>query len=140
MKIILLQKQITLSVILMFLLMTAGLMVGNAQVPTGAINGLFSVGANSTVFFSQGNLQYIGSASTPYWKFADNQWDYLGTSTGQDASEPYRDRDLFGWGTSGYNHRANCYYPWSTSVANGDYYAYGSDTCNLCDQIGRAHV
>ena len=93
--------------------------------PTGAINGLFSVSATRQVYFSKGNLQYIGSAATPYWKFAENQWDYLGTTTGQNSSSPTVDRDLFGWGTSGYNHGAVCYQPWSTSQTNSDYFAYG---------------
>lgn len=51
------------------------------------------------VLFSSGNLQYIGSASTPYWKFADHQIDFLGDSTGQVGSNPDIDRDLFGVGT-----------------------------------------
>lgn len=63
----------------------------------------FSVGENKKVSFSLGNLQYIGSASTPYWKFADHQWDVLGTTTGQDSDATNADRDLFGWATSGYN-------------------------------------
>ena len=107
-------------------------------VPTGAIKGLFSVSATQQVFFSQGNLQYIGSASTPYWKFADHQWDALGTTTGQNSNNQNVDRDLFGWGTSGYNHGAVCYQPWSTSQTNSDYYAYGSATYNLYDQTGKA--
>ena len=69
------------------------------SIPTGAINGLFKVSATQQVYFSKGNLQYIGSASTPYWKFADNQWDYLGTTTGQNSTNQNVDRDLFGWGT-----------------------------------------
>ena len=37
--------------------------------PEGAINGLFTINENGDqVYFSQGNLQYIGSAATPYWK------------------------------------------------------------------------
>lgn len=48
-----------------------------SDIPIGAINGLFSVSATKKVYFSKGNLQYIGSASTPYWKFAEHQWDYL---------------------------------------------------------------
>ena len=40
--------------------------------PVGAINGLFSVSATQQVYFSKGNLQYIGSAATPYWQFAEN--------------------------------------------------------------------
>ena len=107
--------------------------------PTGAINGKFTINADGDqVYFSQGNLQYIGSASTPYWKFADNQWDVLGTTTGQNSSNQNVDRDLFGWGTSGYNHGANCYQPWSTSQSNSDYYAYGISQYNLYVQTGQA--
>ena len=48
--------------------------------PAGTIGGQFTVNASGDkVYFSKGNLQYIGSAATPYWKFADNQWNYLGT-------------------------------------------------------------
>ena len=90
------------------------------------------------MYFSKGNLQYIGSASTPYWKFADNQWDVLGTTTGQNSTSQTVDRDLFGWGTSGYDHGAVCYQPWSTSQSNSDYYAYGQITNKLYDQDGRA--
>lgn len=99
--------------------------------PTGAINGLFSVKANSQVYFSQGNLQFIGSASTPYWKFADNQWDCFGVTTEQNSEEENVDRDLFGWGTSGHNHGAVCYQPWSASLPTLNYYAYGSPTNHL---------
>lgn len=107
-------------------------------VPTGAINGLFSISATQRVWFSQGNLQYIGSASTPYWKFAEHQWDYLGTTTGQNSDDQNVDRDLFAWGTSGYNHGAICYQPWSTSQTNTDYYVYGNSSYNLYDQTGQA--
>jgi len=67
----------------------------------GCIQSVFSVSDSKKVFFSKGNLQYIGSAATPYWKFADNQYDYLGTTTGQNSTDTDKDRDLFGWGTSG---------------------------------------
>ena len=106
-------------------------------IPTGAINGLFSVSATQQVYFSQGNLQYIGSASTPYWKFADNQWDYFGNN-GQGSSAQNVDRDLFGWGTSGYNHGAIAYQPWATSTGQSHYYAYGNPICNLNDETGMA--
>ena len=109
-----------------------------AQYPEGALQGVFSVSENTFVRFSQGNLQYIGSASTPYWKFADNQSDHLGTKTGQNSSNQNKDRDLFGWGTSGYNHGAVCYQPWSTSQTSSNYYAYGGNTYNLYNQTGRA--
>lgn len=108
-----------------------------SQAPTGAINGLYSVSATQHVWFSQGNLQYIGSSSTPYWRFAEHQWDYLGDN-GQGSANQNVDRDLFGWGTSGYNHGAVCYQPWSISTSPSDYYVYGSYTYNLNDQTGQA--
>ena len=108
---------------------------GTGEVPQGAINGKFTINANGDqVYFSQGNLQYIGSSGT--WRFADNQWDVIGTSQGNSSQSTTR--DLFGWGTSGYNHGANCYQPWSTSTSYGDYYAYGQYTYNLYDQTGQA--
>ena len=107
-------------------------------IPTGAINGKFTVNANGgKVYFSQGNLQYIGSATPAYWRFAENQWDYLGNN-GQGSGNQTVDRDLFGWGTSGYNHGATCYQPWSTSTTSSDYYAYGNYEYNLNDSTGQA--
>ncbi len=122
-------------------------------VPTGAINGLFTINANGDqVYFSQGNLQY--QASTNNWRFAENQWDYVGTqnppsgypvggtvsgSDNHNISQSYSGWiDLFGWGTSGYNHGAVCYQPWSTSKNASDYYAYGYSSYNLYNQTGKA--
>ena len=111
--------------------------VNPSEVPVGAINGLFTINANGDqVYFSQGNLQYIGSASIPYWKFADNQWDFLGDV--QNGTSEYNNRDLFGWGTSGYNHGSVCYQPWSISLSFNGYYAYGDYNFNLFDQTGKA--
>lgn len=66
----------------------------------------FSVSATKQVYFTQGNLQYIGSAATPYWRVADSQYDYLGTSNGkaENAESGSKiaadvDVDLFGWGS-----------------------------------------
>lgn len=106
-------------------------------IPVGIIDGLFTVNSSGDkVYFSQGNLQYIGSASTPYWKFAEHQWDYLGTATGQNSTNHYVDRDLFGWGTSryhnGYDSNNVNYQPYSTSkeVVNTqcNTYGYGPST------------
>ena len=62
------------------------------------------------IYFSKGNLQYnVTDGANPKWKFADNQWDFVGgtwgntkvgtvegcTNTG--AAGPWI--DLFGWGT-----------------------------------------
>lgn len=115
-----------------------GVVTAVAQ-PEGAINALFSVNGNGKrVYFSQGNLQYMGSAEMPYWKFADHQWDYFGSTTGQNSSNHYVDRDLFPWGTSGYNHGAGEYQPWSISTTDSYFYAYGSFSNDLNDQTGQA--
>ena len=91
----------------------------------GTIPGLFSVSATKMVRFSKGNLQYIGSAATPYWKFADNQWIYLGTNTGQDSESETVDRDLFCWGTSGWNNGNLLYQPYNTTNSYHSSIGYG---------------
>lgn len=112
--------------------------------------GSFSVSPNTKVRFSPGNLQY--QASTNTWRFAENQWDYVGSqdpSIGLGGTIYFSDNsfisptydgwiDLFGWGTSGYNHGALCYHPYSTSENQSDYYAYGSSSYNLFDQTEKA--
>ena len=101
---------------------------GGGNAPEGSVNGFFTINENGDqVYFSQGNLQYIGSASMPYWKFADNQWDILGTTTGQNSSSQDVDRDLFGWGTSGWDNGNMYYQPYDTEYF-WDYgigYGYG---------------
>ncbi len=115
----------------------------------------------SVIRFSKGNLQYLGTGTsgkeTPKWRFADNQWDYMGdgptsgtANQGNVAIDGYSAyntgtptdddmaaaRDLFGWGTSGisgYTPIATCYQPWSTSTNNDDYKPYGSTSMNLYD-------
>ncbi len=109
----------------------------SSSIPTGTINGLFTINANGDkVYFSQGNLQY--QASTNTWRFAENQWDYVGEANSSISLSNSGWIDLFGWGTSGYNHGAVCYQPWSISQTDSDYYAYGSGTNNLYDQTGQA--
>ncbi|MCR5660406.1 MAG: T9SS type A sorting domain-containing protein [Bacteroidales bacterium] len=139
MKTSIIQLRKVLYAVLFVLLSVVGMTNAKAQgsAPTGAINGLFSVSDSTQVYFSQGNLQYIGSAATPYWKFADHQWDYFGDN-GQGSTSATVDRDLFGWGTSGYNHGATYYQPWSTETQNRFYYAYGNWIMNLYDGNGQA--
>lgn len=73
--------------------------------PEGALPGLFSVSADKRVYFSKGNLQYVGT-----WQFAEHQWDYFGT----DQSDGHR--DLFGWGTG--------FTPNMVSTSGTDYWAF----------------
>lgn len=106
------------------------------ELPEGLMSGLFSVSETHQVRFSQGNLQY--QASTNTWRFAESQLDYIGEGNAN-IGETYDGWiDLFGWGTSGYNHGANAYQPWSTSTHYSDYYAYGNGRNNLYDQTGQA--
>ena len=91
---------------------------------SGALNGVFSVSGTKHVRFSKGNLQY--KASTDTWRFAENQWDYVGEDN-QYRSATYNDWiDLFAWGTSGYNNK----YPWKygQNFDSGTDYAFGDNT------------
>lgn len=93
---------------------------GGGDVPPGAIDGLFTLCDGRQVHFSKGNLQYQASTST--WRFAENQWDYVGNSdvgtvfeNGIKCDNSFISStydgwiDLFGWGTSGWNN-GNVYY------------------------------
>ncbi len=74
---------------------------GSSHQTEGGLTGLFSVSNGKQVRFSQGNLQY--QASTDTWRFAEHQYDCIG-STNSNISLFYQGWvDLFGWGTSGYN-------------------------------------
>ena len=103
---------------------------------SGILNGVFSVSDSIQVNFSQGNLQY--QAYTNTWRFALNQYECIGSDNINISATYDGWIDLFGWGTSGYNHGAVCYQPWSTSIQANDYYAYGIDSYNLFDQTGQA--
>ena len=84
-------------------------------VRTGYVDGKISVAQNKQIYAAAGNLQYIGTETPVVWKFADNQWDMIGTAQRTDNANV--NRDLFGWGTSGYNGK----YPYMTSTTNTDY-------------------
>lgn len=102
----------------------------------GILPGLFSVSQSDKVHFSQGNLQY--QASTHTWRFADSQYEYIGEDNMNISSSYSGWIDLFGWGTSGYDHGAVCYQPWSNSVNTQDYYAYGIWNASLYQYSGKA--
>jgi len=104
--------------------------------PDGTLPGGFSINAVQQVHFSQGNLQY--RAYTGTWRFADNQYDFVGNNNGN-ISQTYSGWiDLFGWGTSGYNHGAYSYQPWSTGSSDEGYKAYGDGYLDLNNSTGKA--
>ena len=59
--------------------------------------GVFSVGEGKTVTFSPGNLQY--HPANDEWRFAENQWNYVGEANSNIAADYDGWLDLFGWGT-----------------------------------------
>ena len=97
---------------------------------------VFSVSAEKKVTFAPGNLQYLGNGDgTGTWRFAEHQYDFMGD--GPTSGTSYQGnvtvagftkynasadldvaRDLFGWGTSGYDNK----YPYMTSTNSNSYY------------------
>lgn len=105
----------------------------------GALPGLFSVAEGRQVRFSKGNLQY--KATTGIWRFAEHQYDFIGKDN-EKISETYSGWiDLFGWATSGYDHGAVNWQPWSgnkDTQSNALHYAYGNASYDLDVQDGKA--
>ena len=108
-------------------MITAGVNLGGTNT-TSNLKGVFSVSGTKRVFFSKGNLQYQASTST--WRFAENQYDYVGDAThgnvyvdavksnNANIANDYNGWiDLFGWGTSGYNGKN----PYMTTTTNSQY-------------------
>ena len=104
--------------------------------PLGASNGVYSVAEGHQVWIAVCNLMY--RASTKTWGFTENGYDYFGNDN-TDIAEDYDGWiDLFGWGTSGYDHGAVCYQPWSSNSNPDYYYAYGDEQAQLYDHTGQA--
>ncbi|MBQ0129436.1 MAG: hypothetical protein KBT57_06310, partial [bacterium] len=117
--------------------LTAGIMYGKevagvefvAPVPEGALKGKFSVSATKQVYFSIGNLQYHPKNNK--WRFAESQEDVCDKTSGLHNAVGYSQNsdtwiDLFGWGTSNYDHNDSGCHPWNTSNTNSNYYPYGT--------------
>ena len=110
---------------------------GSGNAPIGAINGLFTINENGDqVYFSQGNLQY--QASTNTWRFAENQWDYVGDEshgTVYEAGVKCNNKlisstydgwiDCYGWGTSGWDNGNIYYQPFDNSHEETVGFGYG---------------
>ena len=109
--------------------------------------GVFTVASGKQVRFSPGNLQY--QASTGTWRFAKQQYDYIGAAAGNNVTEAngrYTQAawiDLFCWATSGYDNTANDanavnfapYLPTISTMVDAtyNYYGYGPST-NMTDK------
>ncbi len=108
----------------------------------------YKVSDSKSVYFSQGNLQFNvaqgthatadGGTAQGTWRFAENQYDYIGDANSNVSSVYDGWVDLFGWGTSGWNSGATAYRPWSTSTSYADYYPGGSSSNSLTDTYAKA--
>ncbi len=109
------------------------------ELPEGAVKGLFSISETEQVYFSKGNLQY--QASTDTWRFAENQWNFVGDELNGNVAENGVKCDnaligsnydgwidLFGWGTSGWDNGNAFYHPYDhykDSIDANHGYGYG---------------
>jgi len=93
------------------------------SVEEGMLPGVFSVSANRTIRFSKGNMQY--HAAQNKWRFAENQYDYVGEKNSNISSYYNGWIDLFGWGTSGWNNGGQYYQPWDYSAESVDSKLFG---------------
>ena len=88
----------------------------------GVLPGKFSVAVDKQIQFSQGNLRY--KASTDNWRFAYNQYDFVGLAN-TNISDTYTGWvDLFNWGAGDNPTNVNAVPPsfvdWGTNaISNG---------------------
>ena len=108
----------------------------------GTLSGLFTINASGDqVRFSQGNLQATTTDSWTTWTFSfmEHQYSMVETNADPYCTANYGDKtvvSLFGWGTSGYEHRTYYWQPYSTK--NDSYYvAYYSAYYDL-NQAGQS--
>ena len=88
--------------------------------------GVFSVSADKQVSFAKGNLQY--QASTKTWRFAENQYDYIGDGN-SNISDTYSGWiDLFGWSGSTGSAKWGIGTSQSYSDYSGDFVDWGTNT------------
>lgn len=107
----------------------------------------FKVSDTTRIYFSQGNLQFnakqgvhktVDSTAQGTWRFAENQFDFVGGDN-KNASSTYDGWiDLFSWGTSGWNSGAEIYWPWGHSPFNSRFYPGGDKSNNLTGNYANA--
>jgi len=125
---------------------TSGIPSGWTKVypaPSGATKGLFSVSSTKQVYFSQGNLQAVGTTSSSpssgwTWQFAEHQWDYIGGRSDGGSEDQTGNNYINGNGSLSANGTVDLFC-WSTnatyygihnssdnSTYSGDFYDWGN--------------
>ena len=109
----------------------------------GASKSVFQVGENNYVFFSSGNLQCQPYQRSPrannIFKFAQHQYDVIGTFNEEIDGRLTELIDLMGWGTSGWtNSGATCYAPGSASTLDVNYIPGGDPLNDLTGDYANA--
>lgn len=101
----------------------------------GVLNGEFFVSKNKKVRFSRGNLQFNACEGTHAtadghvvkgtWRFAEQQFDFVGIGNMHIDRDYNGWIDLFGWGTSGWLSVTikDILAPWETAQDDWHYYA-----------------
>ncbi|MBR1517104.1 MAG: hypothetical protein IJ620_03050 [Bacteroidales bacterium] len=103
----------------------------------GKLPGLFSVAEGKQVYFSKGNLQYQASTST--WRFATEQYTYIGADNENIGANYTGWIDLFAWGTSGWQGSgAAGYMPYSFSTETEDFLIGGASNNDLVGEYANA--
>ncbi len=110
------------------------------------VRAAYKISETESVYFSQGNLQFTAqgthktadSTAQGTWRFAENQYEYIGSANSNISSTYDGWIDLFGWGTSGWNSGATAYQPWATSKTNSDYYSGESESNSLTGDYAKA--
>lgn len=92
-----------------------GIPEGEEHPNTNYVAKAFSVGAQRQVYFSPGNLQYQPNATL--WRFADEQYSYIGSANKNTALTYDSWIDLFAWST----HEGHSYFGVSTDTADNYY-------------------
>ena len=106
-----------------------GIPAGEAHPNTNYVAKPFSVSSKKQVYFSPGNLQYQPNATQ--WRFADEQYNYLGSANKNTALTYDAWIDLFGWSTQeGYSY-------FGVSIDTADNYYSGRFKDWGTKQIGR---
>lgn len=101
-------------------MLSGGHIVYQKASPTPTTIGEFTINSNGDkVSFAPGNLQY--QASTGLWRFAEHQWDYIGTNNAKASSSYPGWIDVYGYGCNGVSNGQNLYMPYNTNQNSSNY-------------------